>query len=158
MTTAGKGQRTVEPSFYSGIRDKSSLSSEGGDNIVMDKNLIILMNEEYGYREWCWSYPGTEEELIEDWKRGLIPFFSENYQGKIEQIKDRRIERWEKAQLTAHIHEEEDSWLRIGDQIYHHPDRDAALKEIERIIESLGGPKNHPRYIEIPLSSCISCI
>lgn len=33
----------------------------------------IFIDEEYGYREWTWDFPGTVEELIAEWKAGRIP-------------------------------------------------------------------------------------
>lgn len=35
--------------------------------------LRIYIEEEYGYRDWIWTYPGTVKELIADWKRGRRP-------------------------------------------------------------------------------------
>lgn len=36
-------------------------------------HLRILISEEYGYREWLWTFPGTVEEVIEEWKAGRVP-------------------------------------------------------------------------------------
>ncbi|MGD9729664.1 MAG: hypothetical protein AB7L09_02685 [Nitrospira sp.] len=35
--------------------------------------LRIGVTEEYGYREWMWTYPGTVDELIADWVAGRRP-------------------------------------------------------------------------------------
>jgi hypothetical protein len=33
----------------------------------------IFIDEEYGWRYWCWDYPGTADELRADWEAGRIP-------------------------------------------------------------------------------------
>jgi hypothetical protein len=38
-------------------------------------HLRIHIDEEYGYKEWLWTYPGTVRELVEDWKAGYRPVF-----------------------------------------------------------------------------------
>ena len=43
--------------------------------------LRIYLEEEYGYREWLWTYPGTAEELVEDWAAGNRPL-APRYQGR----------------------------------------------------------------------------
>lgn len=35
--------------------------------------LKIFLTEEYGYRQWIWTFPGTKEELIITWKSGNAP-------------------------------------------------------------------------------------
>lgn len=36
-------------------------------------HLRILVEEEYGFRDWLWTYPGTIQQLVEDWKEGRRP-------------------------------------------------------------------------------------
>jgi hypothetical protein len=38
--------------------------------------LRILIEEEYGYKTWLWTYFGTVEQLISDWKTGHRPVYS----------------------------------------------------------------------------------
>jgi len=37
-------------------------------------HLYIYVEEEYGYRSHVWTYPGTAQELVEDWCAGLTPW------------------------------------------------------------------------------------
>lgn len=55
--------------------------------------LNILLEEEYGYRYWCWEFPGTKEELIADWTDGKIPIAnSKNYRGKLKKLTPDEVE------------------------------------------------------------------
>jgi hypothetical protein len=105
----------------------------------------IWITEEYGYREWIWEYPGTQEELIADWAAGKAPlnFFNpssgagELYKGTMTQFDicelmdvdgfkllllggDSTQEVMERigAVGRAHVHEEEDTWLSINGEDY----------------------------------------
>lgn len=33
----------------------------------------IWVQEEFGYREWMWTHPGTVEDVVADWKAGRCP-------------------------------------------------------------------------------------
>jgi len=35
--------------------------------------MLVFIDEEYGWRYWCWDYPGTADELRADWQAGRIP-------------------------------------------------------------------------------------
>lgn len=35
--------------------------------------LRIHIEEEYGFRDWLWTYPGTIKQLADDWKEGRRP-------------------------------------------------------------------------------------
>lgn len=101
--------------------------------------LVVAVQEEYGYREWLWVYPGTVEELRADWEAGRAPtnFFNPrngNYRGTMVLIAD---EDWNeegeaitnpygtrdeldavswaasRAGLSAHVHVEDDTYLNI---------------------------------------------
>lgn len=55
--------------------------------------LKIILEEEYGYRTWLWSYPESKEQLIADWLAGNAPlnFFNPskgNYKGTMERFED----------------------------------------------------------------------
>lgn len=52
-------------------------------------HLRIHIEEEYGYRDWLWTYPGTILELVADWKAGRRPIggmglrsYSRGYSGE----------------------------------------------------------------------------
>lgn len=101
--------------------------------------LVVAVQEEYGYREWLWVYPGTEDELRADWNSGLAPtnFFNPSvgdYRGTMIEIADEvegpdgndvsnpfgtreDLEKvsWaaSRAKLSAHVHTEEDTFLYI---------------------------------------------
>lgn len=49
------------------------------------KPLRIWFEEEYGYRNYIWIYPGTKRELINDYVAGKAPF-RENYNGFLTEI------------------------------------------------------------------------
>lgn len=46
---------------------------EGVGRYAPGKCLRIYIEEEYGYREWLWTYFGTVEEFVRDWKEGNRP-------------------------------------------------------------------------------------
>lgn len=60
--------------------------------------LKIFVEEEYGYRDWVWFFPGTKEEALADWKAGRRPvcFWGANsqnqFRGRISQIFFKRDE------------------------------------------------------------------
>jgi hypothetical protein len=35
--------------------------------------MLVLIEEEFGWKYWRWDYPGTLDELRRDWKAGRIP-------------------------------------------------------------------------------------
>ena len=100
--------------------------------------LIIPVDEEYGYRLWYWVYPGTEEELIQDWKKGNAPlnFFDPSkggFQGKMVSAEDWRewFDVLEVSEISCHVHEDWDTSLTVGDKYFNHPlfDREKWQKE-----------------------------
>ncbi len=49
--------------------------------------LKIYLDEEYGYREWVWFFPGTKEEILTEWKTGHRPISaSPDIKGTVSQI------------------------------------------------------------------------
>jgi hypothetical protein len=85
----------------------------------------VFIDEEYGYRYWIWTYPGTAEELIEDWKKGNAPlnFFDPsvgNYKGTMFELGAMKdvLEEMDKAEIKAHIHEDWDTVLTVCDKGY----------------------------------------
>jgi hypothetical protein len=122
---------------------------------VYQNALRIYVDEEYGYREWLWTYPGTIKELVEDWKEGLRPLRARSrcrhrtyikygqwstFRGEFDRITwrvwgNRRygrptlsdhpvisetgeqvvcLEYPDSFHGQAHIHDEDDSYLKIG--------------------------------------------
>ena len=86
----------------------------------------ILVDEEYGFRHWLWT-PNQEsaEELMEHWKSMEPKFedFSVMHDARVlgGNWKEMEYEPWldlfdsGNHDGVAHVHEYEDSWIRIGD-------------------------------------------
>jgi hypothetical protein len=54
-------------------------------------HLYIYVEEEYGYASYLWVYPGTPEELVEDWCNRRVPWNSPNwlgyrFRGEVDQV------------------------------------------------------------------------
>lgn len=96
--------------------------------------MFILCTEEYGFAYQVWDYPGTIEELLQDWNQGKTPFTlpfiggtpptclpKKEFKGKIEQISfDQYIEFQEMT--GAHLRWCEDpNTLTIGEKVYLDP-------------------------------------
>jgi hypothetical protein len=96
----------------------------------------IYVEEEYGYRQWEWLYPGTPDELIADWKAGVAPlnFFDPSrkdpakpFKGELVEIEAAIIYGDDKKPVGfdahAHVHEPDDSFLAVNDIVLEHPDK-----------------------------------
>lgn len=89
--------------------------------------ILIPVEEEYGCRLWFWRYPGTEEELIGDWKQGKSPnnFLNPSwgdYSGTMTEVGiDEFYEAWEKARIKAHVHMDEDTYLIRDEEVISGP-------------------------------------
>ena len=98
----------------------------------MSSQTVIFIEEEYGYRMWLWTYPGTKGELLADWKVGKAPlnFFNPsqgNFSGKMEQIGydidlTALSAMQDSADGYAHVHMDEDTYLAIDGVTHYHPD------------------------------------
>ena len=98
----------------------------------MPSEITVFVEEEYGYRNWLWTYPGTKEELVADWKAGKAPlnFFNPsqgNFSGKMEEIGydidlTALSAMQDLADGYAHVHMEEDTHLEIDGATHCHPD------------------------------------
>jgi len=89
--------------------------------------LKIHVDEEYGYAEHIWYYPGTPHELLADWLAGHIPaqcacFLANQVSGKARGLVRRSWgrsisgRRWDDRiqEFYMHMHEEDDSRIIIG--------------------------------------------
>jgi hypothetical protein len=93
--------------------------------------MLIFVDEEYGWKYHRWDYPGTSEDLREDWKAGRIPpglgyVRSEpGFRGTIEEIEPMG-EFWARLEIeTAGMSDDEaDAFMAANE---------------ERIMEGLGG-------------------
>ncbi len=103
----------------------------------------VYIDEEYGWKLWVWTYPGTPEELVADWKAGRVPALGYlQKSGGFRSLSLERLEEpkcgngpwageeeeaewyeamraeWDRIMGTmdafCHLHEEDDSWLKIG--------------------------------------------
>ena len=90
----------------------------------------VLLDEEYGYRQWFWRTGMTREELVAFWKAlpTMEPYFfsPKGLPGNLEQIRQGADEapedfwlRYEGLQAqagwTGHIHMDDDSFLLAPD-------------------------------------------
>jgi hypothetical protein len=104
--------------------------------------MLVYMEEEFGFRHWCWDYPGTGDGLKADWAAGRIPpnlgyvGTAEGFLGTVKEIdtplahlccedddvfamSDEQVaEEWRKAMdkygAYIHVHEDQDSYLMVG--------------------------------------------
>ena len=100
----------------------------------------IYGEEEYGYASYLWVYPGTPEELVEDWCNRRTPWNRPEFKGEFDPVDfqtidadrekpfPRRLElvlRWSGEVIEGfshlshfdgeiHIHEQDDSYLKVG--------------------------------------------
>jgi len=107
---------------------------------------VVHVEEEYGYRDWLWAPNMTIDELKLWWQNlpTVAPFFFDgpvSFPGEIHQIYFETATTFSfikegpgrivtplhtnfitlpKDALYMHIHEDEDSFLRIGDKDYEH--------------------------------------
>lgn len=92
--------------------------------------LRIYLDVEYGYKSWYWFYPGTEEELIEDWKNGKAPLYSFDpsvggFKGEMEEVEEEDLWEWLEGcgqgsnAIKAHVHDEDDTYLSVDGKIYY---------------------------------------
>lgn len=89
--------------------------------------VIVLLEEEYGYRNWIWYTGMSETELIEWWKnlRSVDPYFFTpvGLPGTLTEIESDEDEAEAEALKTTwrgHIHEDEDSFLFQDEHGYIH--------------------------------------
>ena len=97
----------------------------------MSSQTVVFVEEEYGYRIWLWTYPGTKEELVADWKAGKAPlnFFNPSqgsFGGKMEEIGiDVNLTALSTMQDTAdayaHVHMDDDTYLEIDGETHWPP-------------------------------------
>lgn len=77
--------------------------------------LKIYLDEEYGHRGWLWTFPGSKEELIEDWKNSKAPlnFFDPSigdYKGTMEKFNDFLFDKPKYKLLMEPYPESADEW------------------------------------------------
>lgn len=100
-------------------------------------HVTVMLDEEYGYREWIWRTGMTAEELTEFWRniptmepyffspKGLpgkvLLLFPEDDQSDEDYERLRESYRKEAAGWVAHIHVEDDSYLQTptGEEVLH---------------------------------------
>ncbi|WP_194867073.1 hypothetical protein [Pseudoalteromonas sp. PPB1] len=93
-----------------------------------ENDFLILLEEEYGYKHWFW-YPEMEPRILIQWWKALKtvePYFMtpEPLPGSVVFAED--MDHWYSLEMTgqyyeAHIHCDDDSWIKIPNQgyIYH---------------------------------------
>jgi len=96
--------------------------------IGREKDFLVLLEEEYGYRHWFW-FPEMEPEILIRWWKSLKtvdPYFMtpEPLPGSVIYAED--MEYWYSLDksgkyFSAHTHCDDDSWLKIPnkDYVYH---------------------------------------
>jgi hypothetical protein len=89
--------------------------------------VTVMLEEEYGYRQWIWRTGMTGEELVAFWKAlpSVMPYFfsPRSLPGELEQVQQDYEECYEAFMVrcaglkeascgwTGHIHIEQDSYL-----------------------------------------------
>jgi len=99
----------------------------------------VYVDEEYGYREYLWEYPGNKEQLKKDFFAGRIPLWPmgiapteeepefDGYFRKMLRTEIRALHNkgdgkiFERVDAMIHIHEVEDSDLSFADERYPWP-------------------------------------
>lgn len=101
------------------------------------KGVVVIVDEEYGYRHWLWIYPGTKEELIADWKVGKAPLdymdpsvknANTPYQGVVvncqreiaEELTDNEAFYVGYEFMYAHVFDHADTYIMVDDVQYPH--------------------------------------
>ena len=108
--------------------------------------LKVVIEEEYGYRYWTWAYPGSEQELINDFKEGKIPLVCISFKGEIDQVEEKLEEDfyfnefYNTSNPKMHIHDDDDSWLKVDDKIfYSYPNKAIEPLDYKPVILTLKG-------------------
>jgi len=92
----------------------------------------IWIREEFGYRDWLWTFDGTKEEVLLQWKLGRAPisFFGirqqKEYDGKCEEYYPDNLNDYYNCDIYAHVHMSDDTMIEIDGKTY-----DIDGKEIE---------------------------
>lgn len=99
--------------------------------------VVVWLEEEYGYRYWRWEPGMTGDELVQWWKelKSVLPYFFSpaggvakcgkrhpGLPGKLEERSWENFPRCDAPNLwRAHIHEDEDSYLKLpdGESVHH---------------------------------------
>lgn len=92
--------------------------------------LLVLLNEEYGYRRWFWFPEMTASELMAWWEclESVSPYFMtpEPLPGNVIKVDHETSDIWEaldreEVHYSAHLHCDDDSILITpeGGRIYH---------------------------------------
>jgi len=98
----------------------------------IENEFVILLEEEYGYREWFWFPEITKEELIVWWENldSVPPYFMtpEPLIGTLIEVKGEELydfisHLYEKQiYMEGHIHVDDDSYLKKANEegyVYH---------------------------------------
>ncbi len=95
-----------------------------------EKDFLILLVEEYGYRIWFWFPNMNEEKLLECWREleSVDPYFMtpEPLDGWLVQVTDELNDvymelRKKREHITAHLHCNDDSYIKlVNGEIVHH--------------------------------------
>ena len=96
----------------------------------IETDSLILLTEEYGFREWFWFLTLSEEKLMEWWKEleSVEPCFMtpEPLDGWLVEVTDELhdiySELWKKREhIIAHLHCNDDSYIKlVNGEIVHH--------------------------------------
>ena len=96
----------------------------------IETDFLILLTEEYGYREWFWFPNMNEEKLLEWWKEleSVDPYFMtpEPLEGWLVEMNEELADlysqlRNSKQYITAHFHCNDDSYIKLPNgEIVHH--------------------------------------
>jgi hypothetical protein len=95
-----------------------------------ETDFLILLTEEYGFREWFWFPNMSEKELLEWWKEleSVDPYFMtpEPLEGWLIEMSEELAGLYSELQkskrcITAHFHCDDDSYIKlVNGEIVHH--------------------------------------
>lgn len=108
------------------------------------KPLRIWFEEEYGYRNYIWTYPGTKRQLINDYVAGKAPL-KEKYNGLLTEVqivlRNRKpgIKTFDIVDRDDVVHPEQDPNNDFDGKIHYHELRDSFLKIDGVHLEGLPG-------------------
>ena len=81
----------------------------------MKNEFLVLLDEEYGWKEWFWFPPMNEKELINWWKN--LEFVGKPLEGELIEVNDENSNFFHKlwkdnSFYMLHIHVDDDSYLK----------------------------------------------
>ena len=86
--------------------------------------MLVLLEEEYGFRYWAWNYAGTKADLLRDWLEGIAPIYSPSavareFPALVWELKGPEFATLQEvAEATGHVHDDYDTYLCVDGKCY----------------------------------------